>query len=47
MILRIIATVIGVALVVGCLAVLNPWLIGVPVGAVLVAWGLLSDSEAP
>lgn len=47
MILRIIATVIGVALVVGCLAFVNPLLIGVAAGGALMAWGLLSDSEAP
>lgn len=47
MILRILAAVAGAVLVVACLAAVNPWLSGVAVGGVLVAWGLLSDSEAP
>lgn len=46
MILRILAAVLGAALVLACLFMVNPWLAGAVVGGLLVAWGLLSDSEA-
>lgn len=47
MILRILAAVLGATATLACLALVNPWLAGAAAAAVIAAWGLLSDSEAP